>query len=170
MTMASDRIAIYPGSFDPITNGHVDIIERGLKLFDRVIVAILVHAEKRPLFAVADRLAMIREVFHGQSSVDVDTFDGLLVDYARKRHASAIVKGVRSVADFEYEKQMAQMNRSLNADVETVFMMPAAQWSHVSSSLIKEVAALGGAIAGLVPPPVAARLDRLRGTGRTLNA
>jgi pantetheine-phosphate adenylyltransferase len=119
---------------------------------------------------VADRLAMIREVFHGQSSVDVDTFDGLLVDYARKRHASAIVKGVRSVADFEYEKQMAQMNRSLNADVETVFMMPAAQWSHVSSSLIKEVAALGGAIAGLVPPPVAARLDRLRGTGRTLNA
>jgi pantetheine-phosphate adenylyltransferase len=170
MTMASERIAIYPGSFDPITNGHVDIIERGIKLFDRVIVAILVHAEKRPLFAVADRLAMIREVFHGQTSVDVDTFDGLLVDYARKRRASAIVKGVRSVADFEYEKQMAQMNRSLNGDVETVFMMPAAQWSHVSSSLIKEVAALGGAIAGLVPPPVAARLDRLRGTGRTLNA
>jgi pantetheine-phosphate adenylyltransferase len=170
MTMSSDRVAIYPGSFDPLTNGHVDIIERGIKLFDRVIVAILVHAEKKPLFAVADRLAMIREVFQGQASVEVDTFDGLLVDYVRKRGASAIVRGLRGVADFEYEKQMAQMNRHLSGDVETVFMMPAAEWSHVSSSLIKEVAALGGAVAGLVPPPVAARLERQRAAGRTLNA
>jgi pantetheine-phosphate adenylyltransferase len=170
MTMSSDRVAIYPGSFDPLTNGHVDVIQRGIKLFDRVIVAILVHAEKKPLFAVADRLAMIREVFHGQAGVEVDTFDGLLVEYVRKRRASAIVKGLRGAADFEYEKQMAQMNRHLNGDVETVFIMSAPEWSHVSSSLIKEVAALGGAIAGLVPPPVAARLDRLRGAGRTLNA
>jgi pantetheine-phosphate adenylyltransferase len=156
------RLAIYPGSFDPLTNGHVDIISRGARLFDRVVVAILLNSGKQPLFSVDDRVAIVREVFKDTPNVEVDTFQGLLVEYARKRQASAIVRGLRAVADFEYELQMALMNRHLSADLETVFMMPAEQYTYVSSRLIKEIAALGGSLTGLVPPIVEARLVRRR--------
>jgi pantetheine-phosphate adenylyltransferase len=157
-----ERLAIYPGSFDPLTNGHVDIITRGALLFDRVVVAILLNSGKEPLFSVAERVAIVREVFKDAPNVEVDTFQGLLVEYARERQASAIVRGLRAVADFEYELQMALMNRHLSADLETVFMMPAEQYTYVSSRLIKEIAALGGSLTGLVPPTVEARLVRRR--------
>jgi pantetheine-phosphate adenylyltransferase len=152
------RIAVYPGSFDPLTNGHVDIILRGAKLFDRIIVAVLTNAEKAPLFTVEERLAVIRETFADHANVEADQFAGLLVDYARRKHANVIVRGLRAVSDFEYEMQMALMNRHMNADVETVFMMPAEQYTYVSSRLIKEVVALGGSVTGLVPAGVEARL------------
>jgi pantetheine-phosphate adenylyltransferase len=161
--MASEpRVAVYPGSFDPLTNGHVDIILRGARLFDRILVAILVNADKQPLFDTDERVAIVREVFAGQQNVEVDTFEGLLVDYARRRHAHAIVRGLRAVSDFEYELQMALMNRHLEPMVETVFMMPAEQYTYVSSRLVKEVAALGGSVTGLVPPIVEARLAARR--------
>jgi pantetheine-phosphate adenylyltransferase len=118
-------IAIYPGSFDPLTNGHVDIIRRGARLFDRIVIAVLINVEKAPLFTVPERVEIAREVFAGAPNVEVDTFDGLLVDYARRRRAGVIVRGLRAVSDFEFEMQMALMNRKLNPDVETVFMMPA---------------------------------------------
>jgi len=156
--MAHDRVAVYPGSFDPLTNGHVDIIERGAKLFDRIIVAILVNAGKAPLFSIKERVKILDEVFGRNTKVEIDTFDGLLVDYARKKRAHAIVRGLRAVSDFEYEMQMALMNRHLMPDVETVFMMPAEQYSYISSRLIKEVFALGGRVHGLVPDMVEARL------------
>jgi pantetheine-phosphate adenylyltransferase len=156
------RIAVYPGSFDPLTNGHVDIILRGARLFDLIVVAILGNAEKQPLFTVADRLAIIREVFQDRPNVEVDTFQGLLVDYVKRRQASVIVRGLRAVADFEFEMQMALMNRHLSPGVETVFMMPAEQYTYVSSRLVKEVAALGGSVSGLVPPGVESRLAMRR--------
>jgi pantetheine-phosphate adenylyltransferase len=156
------RLAIYPGSFDPLTNGHVDIIARGARLFDRVVVAILLNAGKQPLFSVDERVSIVREVFSGTPNVEVDTFSGLLVEYAQQRRASVIVRGLRQVADFEYELQMALMNRHLSADLETVFMMPAEQYTYVSSRLIKEIAALGGSLTGLVPPVVETRLARRR--------
>jgi pantetheine-phosphate adenylyltransferase len=165
--MPEFRLAIVPGSFDPLTNGHVDIIERAGRLFDRVVVAVLVNAGKQPLFGVDDRVAIIREVFAGQGHLEVDTFDGLLVDYARQRQAVSIVKGLRSVSDFDYESQMALMNRHLRPDVETLFLMPNERYSYVSSRLVKEVAALGGSIDDLVPPVVAARLSRRRLEART---
>jgi pantetheine-phosphate adenylyltransferase len=161
------RIAIYPGSFDPVTNGHVDIIQRGARLFDRVIVAILLNSGKQPLFSVKERVAIAREVFAGQANVEVDTFSGLLVDYVRARKATAIVRGLRAVADFEYELQMALMNRHLDPQIETVFMMPAEQYTYVSSRLIKEIASLGGPLKGLVPPIVEARLVRRRSGARS---
>ncbi|MCC6991546.1 MAG: pantetheine-phosphate adenylyltransferase [Acidobacteria bacterium] len=163
MSSTSDtgpRLAIYPGSFDPVTSGHVDIIERGARLFDRVVVAVLVNESKAPLFSAAERVQMIREVFHGRPEVEVDTFDGLLVDYARAKRAHVIVKGLRAVSDFEYESQMALMNRRLNGDIETMFMMPAEAYTYTSSRLIKEVFRLGGAVGGLVPPLVEDRLRR----------
>jgi pantetheine-phosphate adenylyltransferase len=144
-------LAVYPGSFDPLTNGHVDIITRGARLFDRIIVAIAANAEKSPLFSMAERIDIARAVFAGLDNVEVDTFDGLLVDYAERRQAAAIVRGLRAVSDFEYEFQMALMNRRLNGKIETVFMMPAEQYSYISSRLIKEVFALGGRVHGLVP-------------------
>jgi pantetheine-phosphate adenylyltransferase len=152
------RIAVYPGSFDPLTSGHVDIIRRGAKMFDRIIVAILLNAEKSPLFTAAERVRLIRDVFKDSPSVEADTFDGLLVDYVRRQHANVIVRGLRAVSDFEYEMQMALMNRHLSPDVETVFMMPAEQYTYVSSRLVKEVASLGGSVHGLVPDVVEARL------------
>lgn len=152
------RLAVYPGSFDPLTNGHVDIIERGVRLFDRIVIALLVNPEKAPLFSVAERLELTREVFRAQPDVDVDTFDGLLVDYARQRRADVIVRGLRAISDFEYELQMALMNRRLDSGIETVFMMPAEPYTYVSSRLVKEVVALGGSVAGLVPDIVEARL------------
>ena len=152
------RLAVYPGSFDPLTNGHVDIIQRGVRLFDRIVIALLVNREKAPLFSVEERLELTREVFRGDPNVEVDTFDGLLVDYARRRQANVIVRGLRAISDFEYELQMALMNRRLNDEIETVFMMPAEPYTYVSSRLVKEVFALGGSVAGLVPAPVEARL------------
>jgi pantetheine-phosphate adenylyltransferase len=157
-TTGSERLAIYPGTFDPLTNGHVDIISRGARLFDRIVVAILINIEKTPLFPVEERIELARQVLAHLPNVEVDTFGGLLVDYARLKGASVVVRGLRAVSDFEYEMQMALMNRRLNADLETVFMMPAADYSFVSSRLVKEVFALGGDITGLVPDLVEARL------------
>jgi pantetheine-phosphate adenylyltransferase len=157
------RLAIYPGSFDPLTNGHVDIILRGARLFDRILVAVLVNADKRPMFEPAERVAMVREVFKEYPNVEVDTFGGLLVDYAREKRATVLVRGMRAVSDFEYEFQMALMNRHLEPALETVFMMPAEQYTYLSSRLIKEVVSLGGDVHGLVPPLVEARLRERRG-------
>lgn len=144
-------IAIYPGSFDPVTNGHLDLIERGEKMFDVLIVAVLQNAEKKPLFTVSERVEMLREVTKQWSGVEIDVFDGLLVDYARKRGAGVILRGIRAVSDYEYELQMALMNRKLRPELETVFMMPAEKYSYLSSRLVREVAQLGGSVKGLVP-------------------
>jgi pantetheine-phosphate adenylyltransferase len=151
-------LAVYPGSFDPLTNGHVDIILRGARLFDRIIVAILVNAEKSPLFSIEERVDIARSVFKDHASVEVDTFDGLLVDYVERRQAQVIVRGLRAVSDFEFEFQMALMNQRLNSRIETVFMMPAEQYTYISSRLIKEVFKLGGRVNGLVPELVEQRL------------
>ena len=153
-------LAVFPGSFDPLTNGHVDIITRGAHIFDRIVVAILLNAEKAPLFTTAERVDIARAVFAPQPNVEVDTFDGLLVDYVERRKAQVIVRGLRAVSDFEYEFQMALMNRRLNGKIETVFMMPAEQYTYISSRLIKEVFSLGGGVEGLVPAFVE---ERLRG-------
>ncbi len=151
-------LAVYPGSFDPLTNGHVDIILRGARLFDRIIVSILVNAEKSPLFTMDERVEITRAVFKDQPKVEVDTFDGLLVDYVERRKAQVIVRGLRAVSDFEFEFQLALMNQRLNAQIQTVFMMPAEQYTYISSRLIKEVVSLGGRVHGLVPEIVEARL------------
>lgn len=158
MTDHTPRLAVYPGSFDPLTNGHVDIIERGARLFDRIVIAILVNSEKTPLFTAEERVATAREVFSDHPNVEVDTFRGLLVDYARQRQANVIVRGLRAISDFEYELQMALMNRRLHAELETVFMMPAEPYTYVSSRLVKEVFSLGGSVDGLVPASVEAQL------------
>ena len=152
------RTAVFPGSFDPLTSGHVDIIERGCRLFHRIVVAVAINAEKTPLFSVAERVAMTREIFRDHPEVEVDTFDGLLVEYARQLGASALIRGLRAVSDFEYEFQMALMNRRLNHDLETVFLMPDEKYTYTSSRLIKEVFMLGGEVSGLVPPMVEERL------------
>ena len=151
-------LAVYPGSFDPLTNGHVDIIARGARLFDRIVVAIAANAEKAPLFTMDERVEIARAVFKDHPTVEVDTFDGLLVDYVAHRRADVIVRGLRAVSDYEFEFQMALMNRRLNATIETVFMMPAEQYTYISSRLIKEVFALGGRVHGFVPDVVEARL------------
>ncbi len=164
-TPHAPRIAIYPGSFDPLTNGHVDIIERGARIFDKIIVAILANVEKTPLFSESERVALIQDVFQGRPNVQVETFDGLLVDYAHRKNASVLVRGLRAVSDFEYEFQMALMNRHLAPEIETVFMMPAEQYTYISSRLIKEVFMLNGKIDGLVPPIVEERL-RAKRAGR----
>ena len=156
--MGKNRLAVYPGSFDPLTNGHVDIIERGTHLFEKIIVAILVNAEKSPLFSMQERVEIVREAFRGSPNVEVDTFDGLLVDYVERRKANVIVRGLRALSDFETEFQMALMNRRLSPNVETVFMMPAEQYTYISSRLIKEVFSLGGQVRGLVPEIVETRL------------
>ncbi len=147
-------IAIYPGSFDPVTNGHLDLIERGEKMFDLVIVAVLRNTEKQPLFTVPERVEMLREVTNRWSGVEVDVFDGLLVDYARKRGAGVILRGIRAVSDYEYELQMALMNRKLEPRLETVFMLPGQAYSFLSSKLVREIAQLGGPLQGLVPTVV----------------
>jgi pantetheine-phosphate adenylyltransferase len=153
-------LAVYPGSFDPLTNGHVDIITRGARLFDRIIVAILINAEKSPLFTMDERVEIATDVFKGVPNVEVDTFDGLLVDYVERRNAQVIVRGLRAVSDFEFEFQMALMNQRLNGKIETIFMMPAEQYTYTSSRLIKEVFRLGGRVHGLVPDMVEERLRR----------
>ena len=153
------RIAVYPGSFDPLHNGHLDIIERCGKTFDEVLVAVLRNEEKRPLFSVDERVEIIREMVAGRPGCRVESFSGLLVDFMDRVGARAVVRGLRAVSDFEYEFQMALMNRRLNPRVETVFMMPKEDYSYLSSRLVKEVYALGGDLSGLVPGPV---LERLR--------
>jgi len=152
------RIAVYPGTFDPVTNGHLDLVERGRRLFDRFILAILENRDKRPMFTIPERAAMLREATAGLDNVEVEAFDGLLVDYARRVGAAVIVRGIRAVTDFDYELQMAMMNRRLASSVETLFLVPSEEYSYVSSRLVREIAVLGGDLSGLVPPPVAAAL------------
>jgi pantetheine-phosphate adenylyltransferase len=150
--------AIYPGSFDPLTNGHLDLIERGSKIFDELIVSVLCNAEKDPLFTLAERLQMLEEMVKGYDNVRVESFDGLLVDYAMQKKAKAVLRGIRAISDYEYELQMALMNRKLQPQLETVFMMPAEAYSYLSSRLVKEVFRLGGSVRGLVPELVEQRL------------
>lgn len=154
----SGILAIYPGSFDPITHGHLDLIERGSRLFDHLVVAILTNIEKQPLFTVEERVAMIREATAGFSNVSVDTFSGLLVDHARRKKARAILRGIRAFSDYEYELQMALMNRQLEPSIETVFLTPAGAYGHISSRLVKEIFQHGGSVKDLVPPVVEERL------------
>ena len=151
-------IAIYPGTFDPPTNGHWDVIQRGSKIFDELIVAILRNPEKAPLFDLDERRNMLEAMTEGLRNVSVDTFDGLTVDYALRVNASAVLRGIRAISDYEYELQMALMNRKLRPEVETVFLMPAEQYSYLSSRLVREVAQLGASVAALVPPLVEQRL------------
>jgi pantetheine-phosphate adenylyltransferase len=151
-------IAVYPGSFDPITNGHLDLVERGARLCDRLIVAVLGNESKQPLFTVAERMEMLREVVRDYPNVEVDSFEGLLVDYARQKGATAIVRGIRAISDYEYELQMALMNRRLCPSVETVFLMSGEAYSFISSRIVKELIRLGGNLTGLVPASVEVRL------------
>ncbi len=154
----SEILAIYPGSFDPMTNGHLDLIERGSQLFDRLVVAVLTNLEKQPLFTVEERVAMLQQVTGAMQNVTVDTFSGLLVDYARRKKARAILRGIRAFSDYEVELQMALMNRKLEPDVETVFLMPAESYTYVSSRLVKEIFRHGGSVKGLVPLAVETQL------------
>jgi len=159
-----ERTAIYPGSFDPVTNGHVDIVERGLNIFDKIIVAILRNPAKEALFTVEERKEMIETSLNRNSNVEIDVFDGLLVDYAKKRNAVAILRGMRAVSDFEYEFQLALMNRKLNREIQTVFLMTGLRWIFISSSIIKEAASFGGNINGMVPPVVSRKLKEKFGS------
>jgi pantetheine-phosphate adenylyltransferase len=151
-------VAIYPGSFDPLTNGHLDLIERGSKIFDDLIVAILSNPDKEPLFTLEERTEMLRAMTRQWPNVSVDSFHGLLVEYARQKGAHAVLRGIRAISDYEYELQMALMNRKLEPQLETVFMMPAEQYSYISSRLVKEVFHLGGSVKELVPEVVEAKL------------
>lgn len=153
-----DITAIYPGSFDPLTNGHLDLVARGAKLFDRLVVGVLANSAKNPLFTIPERVAMLRQSIRPFPNVEIATFDGLLVDFARERGARAVLRGIRAISDYEYELQMAHMNRRLNPEVETIFMMPDVRYSYISSRLVKEVFRLGGSLDGLVPQLV---IDRL---------
>jgi pantetheine-phosphate adenylyltransferase len=154
------RVGIYPGTFDPVTNGHLDLAERGRRQFDRLVIAVLSNEDKRPLFTVDERIALLREAVGGWDDVEVAAFDGLLVDFARQVGATMILRGIRAVTDLEYEMQMAMMNRRLAPALETVFVVPSEAFSFVSSRLVREVARLGGPTVGLVPPGVAAALAR----------
>ncbi|GGA33322.1 phosphopantetheine adenylyltransferase [Kroppenstedtia guangzhouensis] len=148
------RVAVYPGSFDPITNGHLDIVQRGARVFDQVVVAVLHNSQKNPLFSVEERTRLIREVTRDMENVEVDSFDGLLIDYVHQRGAQVVIRGLRAVTDFEYELQFASMMRKLDSQVETLFMMTNNQYSFLSSGIVKEVASGGGDIKGLVPEVV----------------
>lgn len=149
-----NRTAIYPGSFDPITNGHLDIIHRGLEMFDRIIIAVAINPAKSSLFSTEERIDLIKQSVNHNTKIEVDTFEGLTVDYAQQRQAKVIVRGLRAMSDFEYEFQLALMNRRLSREVQTVFMMTGYRWLYISSTIIKEAAKLGGEVAGLVPKPV----------------
>lgn len=157
---ANGVIAVYPGSFDPVTNGHLDLIARGAKIFGRLVVAIAQNLEKDPLFSVQERVDMLEAVTFEFRNVEIDVFSGLLMDYARAKGARVILRGIRAVSDYEYELQMAMMNRKIEPDIETVFMMPGEAYSYISSRLVKELARLGGPVKGLVPKLVE---ERLRG-------
>jgi pantetheine-phosphate adenylyltransferase len=153
-----ERIAVYPGSFDPVTNGHLDIIQRGLDVFDRIVVTILCNPAKKSMFTVKERIYMLQDSLKGMDNVEFDSFQGLLVDYVVQREAHAILRGMRAVSDFEYEFQMALMNRKLNRDIQTVFLMTGLKWIFTSSSIIKEAARFGGDVEDMVPPLVNRRL------------
>ncbi|NLI80744.1 MAG: pantetheine-phosphate adenylyltransferase [Deltaproteobacteria bacterium] len=161
------KTAVYPGSFDPITNGHLDLLDRGLKIFDRIVIAVAANRGKKPpLFTLEERVELIRAALEGHpfaDRVEVDSFQGLLVDYVKRLKAHAILRGLRAVSDFEYEFQMALMNRKLSSEIETLFLMTGMEWIYISSSIIKEVALSGGCVTGLVPPLTEKRLfQRLR--------
>ncbi len=156
------KVAIYPGSFDPVTNGHLDILQRGMKLFDKIIVVVLTNPGKNFLFTLEERIEMLEVSIKKFSNVEIGTFDGLTVDYATKRNAQAILRGLRALSDFEYEFQMALMNRRLNREVQTIFLMTGMRWIYTSSSIIKEAAQFGGSITGMVPPVVEKRIGNLR--------
>lgn len=160
------KIAVYPGSFDPVTNGHLDVVWRGLRLFDKVIVAIARNGAKDPLFTIEQRLEMLHESFKEMPGVQVDSFDGLLVNYVVNRRADAILRGLRAVSDFEYEFQMALMNRKLNRNIQTVFLMTGLRWIYISSSIIKEAARFGGETRGMVPDIVSKKLKEKFGTSQ----
>lgn len=147
----SQKTAIYPGTFDPITNGHLSIVKRALKIFDRVVIAILHNPQKVPLFSIEERIAMIRQVLKSEPNVEVDAFEGLLVDYAVSKNTNVILRGLRALSDFEYEFQLALMNRKLNREVQSIFLMTDYKWFYTSSTIIKEAASLGGDVSGLVP-------------------
>ena len=152
-----DKVAVYPGSFDPITNGHLDLLERGLKIFDRIIIAIAANPAKKPVFSIEERVEMIESSVREHSLRDrlqVDAFQGLLVEYVRKANAKAILRGLRAISDFEYEFQMALMNRKLSNEIETLYLMTGMRWIYISSRIIKEVVMSGGCVTGLVPEPV----------------
>ncbi len=155
----SQKLAIYPGTFDPLTNGHLSIINRALKIFDKVTIAILINPNKTPLFTLEERIDMLNEIFRNQENVEVDSFNGLLIDYAVKKETNVIVRGLRALSDFEYEFQMALMNRKLNRDIQSVFLMTDYKWFYISSTIVKEAARHGGDVKGLVPHIVH---DRLR--------
>jgi pantetheine-phosphate adenylyltransferase len=150
----SEKTAIYPGFFDPITNGHLSIVDRALKIFDKLIIAILKNPQKAPLFTIEERIHMIKQAVKGESHIEVDTFDGLLVDYAVKKRSKVVLRGLRALSDFEYEFQMALMNRKLNRDIQSIFLMTDYKWFYTSSTIIKEAATFGGDISGLVPEVV----------------
>jgi len=161
------RIAVYPGTFDPVTHGHLDLADRGRRHFDHLVMAILRNEDKEPLFTVQERVELLREAVKGWDNVDVESFDGLLVDYARRIKASVILRGIRALSDFEYEMQMAMMNRRLEPDLEAVFLLPSEEYSFVSSRLVREVAALGGSVEDLVPPNVVTALAKRLGERRS---
>jgi pantetheine-phosphate adenylyltransferase len=154
------RSAVYPGTFDPVTNGHLDVIKRALTVFDRLIVAVAANQRKSPLFTAEERMSMLKQATKGLRGVEVDSVEGLVVDYALRRKAPVVVRGLRAVSDFEYELQMALMNRNLNPRVDTIFLMPSQQHIYLNSGMVKEIASLGGSLAGLVPPAVARALLR----------
>ena len=154
------RIAVYPGTFDPVTNGHIDLIERSLRIFDEVIVAIASNPKKQPLFSLDERVAMLRGATEQYKNVVIEGFDILLVDYVKQKKAAAIIRGLRAVSDFEYEMQMALMNRRLDSEIETVFMMPNEEYSFITSTIVKEAASYGGDVSSLVPNGVVARLRK----------
>lgn len=153
-----EKVVIYPGTFDPITNGHLSIITRALKIFDKLVIAILNNPQKVPLFPLKERTAMIREVLKHQPRVELDSFNGLLVDYVVKKKTNVVIRGLRALSDFEYEFQMALMNRKLNREVQSIFLMTDYKWFYTSSTIIKEAASLGGDVSGLVPPVVCRKL------------
>ncbi len=150
--------AVYPGSFDPMTNGHFDIVQRGLKIFDKILVAVLENPKKKPLFTTKERVRMVKKAFSSYENVEVKAFDGLLVEFARRNKAKVVIRGLRAISDFEYEFQMALMNRKLDPEIETFFMMPNLDYSFLSSKLVKEIFMLGGCLKGLVPAEVERRL------------
>ena len=157
--MPHSRIAIYPGSFDPITYGHLDIIQRGLKIFDKVIVAVARNSQKNSLFAIDERVELIKKVLEGEPRVSVDTFTGLLIDYVASKKAHVVIRGLRAISDFEYEFQIAQMNSSIGHDIETLFMMTSVQYGYLSSSIVREVCSLGGNVDSFVPAEVKAAMQ-----------
>lgn len=161
------RLAVYPGTFDPVTKGHLDLVRRGLMIFDELIIAVALNPRKNPLFTLQERFSMIEAALRGYSRVRVESFDGLLVDYVKEKGGVAIIRGLRAISDFEYEMQMALMNRRLAGDLETVFMMPSEEYSYLTSTIVKEVASLGGSVAGLVPEGVERALEGKFGPKRS---